>query len=72
MTIPIQGRLTYNQQLIISVTTVVLVLAFLSYGLRLYARRIAGAKVWWDDHMIAGGLVRNLSLRLLVSSDGVE
>ena len=50
--------LTYNQNLIIAITTLVLVLAYASYALRLYARRVSGAKVWWDDYMVAAGLVR--------------
>ena len=51
--------LTYNQNLIIAITTLVLALSYISYGLRLYARRVSGAKVWWDDYMIGGGLVRD-------------
>ena len=52
--------LTYNQNLIIAITTLVLALAYISYALRLYARRVSGAKVWWDDYMIGGGLVRDI------------
>ena len=54
--------LSYNQNLIIAITTLVLVLAYVSYGLRLYARRVSGAKVWWDDYMIAAGLVRSIDV----------
>lgn len=50
--------LSYNQNLIIAITTLVLILAYVSFGLRLYARRVSGAKVWWDDYTIAAGLVR--------------
>ena len=47
----------YNRSLIIGVTTVVLILAVFSYGLRLYARRISGARIWLDDYTIGIGLV---------------
>lgn len=48
--------LTSRQDLVIRVTTTILVLAFLSYGLRLYAKRITAAHIWWDDYLIGIGL----------------
>ena len=48
--------LTSRQHLVIRVTTTILVLAFLSYGLRLYAKRITAAHIWWDDYLIGLGL----------------
>ena len=48
--------LTFRQQVIIRVTTTILVLAMLSYGLRLYAKRITAAHIWWDDYLIGIGL----------------
>lgn len=60
--------LSYNQNLIIAITTLVLILAYVSFGLRLYARRVSGAKVWWDDYTIAAGLVRYRQ-RLLIFSE---
>ena len=48
--------LTSRQHLVIRVTTTILVLAFLSYGLRLYAKRITAAHIWWDDYLIGIGL----------------
>ena len=47
----------YNQRLIIGVTTFVLTLAIISYALRLYARRISEARIWFDDITIGIGLV---------------
>ena len=47
----------YNQRLIIGVTTVVLTLVIVSYALRLYARRISEARIWFDDIIIGIGLV---------------
>ena len=47
----------YNRSLIIGVTTVILILAVVSYALRLYARRVSGARIWWDDCTIGIGLV---------------
>ena len=51
-----RGYLTERQQLIIGVTTTILLLALISYGLRLYAKRITAATVWWDDYAIGVGL----------------
>ena len=51
------SHLTYRQHLIIGVTTTILLLAILSYGLRLYAKRITAANVWWDDYVIGIGLL---------------
>ena len=50
------GHLTERQHLIIGVTTTILLLAIISYGLRLYAKRITAATVWWDDYAIGIGL----------------
>ena len=47
----------YNERLIIGVTTFVLTLAIISYTLRLYARRILEARIWFDDITIGIGLV---------------
>ena len=49
--------LTFRQHVIIRVTTTILVLALLSYGLRLYAKRITAAHIWWDDYLIGIGLL---------------
>ena len=50
------SNLTFRQHVVIGVTTTILVLAILSYGLRLYAKRITAAHVWWDDYLIGVGL----------------
>lgn len=50
-------HMTYRQHLILGVTTTILILAILSYALRLYAKRITAANVWWDDYTIGVGLV---------------
>ena len=50
------GPLTQRQHMIIGVTTTILLLAIISYGLRLYAKRITAATVWWDDYTIGVGL----------------
>ncbi|MCJ1379282.1 hypothetical protein MMC17_002383 [Xylographa soralifera] len=47
----------HNRSLIIGVTTAVLILAVISYALRLYARRISGARIWLDDYTIGIGLL---------------
>lgn len=47
----------YHRRLIIGLTTVILMLAVASYALRLYARRISGARIWLDDCVIGVGLV---------------
>lgn len=47
----------YHRRLIIGVTTVILILAVVSYALRLYARRISGSRIWLDDYAIGVGLV---------------
>ncbi|KAI4128728.1 MAG: hypothetical protein LQ347_004059 [Umbilicaria vellea] len=47
----------YHRRLIIGLTTVILMLAVASYALRLYARRISGARIWLDDCVIGVGLL---------------
>lgn len=47
----------YHRRLIISVTAVILITAFVSYFLRLYARHISRARIWLDDIIIGVGLV---------------
>lgn len=52
--------LTYRQHLILGVSITTMGLAMISYALRLYAKRITAAKVWWDDYVIGIGLVRRI------------
>ncbi len=51
------GDFNYRQRLVLGVTITILMLAIISYALRLYAKRITAASVWWDDYMIGVGLV---------------
>ena len=56
-----------HQRLIIGVTTVALILAVTSYVLRLYARWISVARLWYDDYFMCAGLVsRTTTIALLV------
>lgn len=47
----------HNERLILGVTTATLILAILSYLLRLLARRISNARYWYDDGLMLLGLV---------------
>ncbi len=40
----------YNQRLTIGVVVTCLLLSVLSFGLRIYARTISAAKLWYDDY----------------------
>lgn len=51
------AEVNHYRKLIIGVTTVILVLAFASYALRIWARRVSGAKLWYDDFFMGIGLV---------------
>ena len=46
-----------REPLIIAITTIVLVLGYTSYILRLYIRSTSNAKLWYDDYMMGVGLV---------------
>ena len=46
----------YRERLVVVVTNTILALALISYGLRLYAKRITTAYIWWDDYVMGIGL----------------
>ena len=46
-----------HHDLVIGVTTLCEVLAVLSFSLRIWARRISNAHLWWDDYIMGVGLV---------------
>lgn len=60
----IRDEVVHHQRLIISVNTVVLVLGTGSYILRLYARSKSRAKFWYDDYVMAVGLVSHKAIVL--------
>ena len=47
-----------HHDLVIAVTTLSEIFALLSFWLRIWARRISNAKLWWDDFIMGVGLVR--------------
>lgn len=49
--------LTYYERLLIAIDTFVLFLGISSTVLRFYARRVAKAKLWFDDYFMAAGVV---------------
>lgn len=51
-------EINYHRHLVIGVETLVKVLSFASFGLRLWARRVSESKLWWDDYIMGIGLVR--------------
>ncbi|KAI1773585.1 hypothetical protein F4818DRAFT_423121 [Hypoxylon cercidicola] len=44
---------TYAERLTTGIVLTCLGLSVLSFGLRLYARRASGAKLWWDDYWMS-------------------
>ena len=55
------NEVSHRQHVIIGITTAVLVLAIISYVLRLAARRMSRAAFWYDDWLMGAGLVRENS-----------
>lgn len=51
------SEIAYRQHLVIGVTTFCEILGPVSFGLRLWARRISKADLWWDDYVMSLGLV---------------
>ena len=49
--------------LILGVSIALLVLSFVAVALRLLARRLSGAGLWWDDWLIIAALVHTLFIR---------
>ena len=49
---------TSDQLLVTGVTTMVLILGLISYILRLCARQVSGARLWYDDYIVGFALVR--------------
>lgn len=41
---------TYAQRLTTGIVVTCLTLSVLSFGLRIYARKVSAAKLWWDDY----------------------
>lgn len=66
------SNVTYRPSLIIGITTAVLILAILSYILRIYARQISKAKLWYDDYLMGVGLVSEIKHPVFLSLLGWE
>lgn len=62
------GDSSYSQRLIIGTTTALLLSGIFSYLIRLYARRITHMKLWYDDYLMAVGLVRTEPLPIIKSN----
>lgn len=68
----------YRRHLIVGVTIFCEILGPMSFGLRIWARRISKAELWWDDYVMSLGLVisllspsptvRKLTIRIASSS----
>ena len=52
------SEIRFHRHLVIGVTTFCQVLGVSAFGLRLWARRISDASLWWDDYLMGVGLVR--------------
>lgn len=52
------AQVSYHQRLIIAIETLFKALSLISFGLRLWARHISKAKLWWDDYIMGLALVR--------------
>ncbi|OTB01439.1 hypothetical protein M426DRAFT_14464 [Hypoxylon sp. CI-4A] len=48
---------TYAQRLTTGIVLTCLTLSVLSFGLRLYARNVSGAKLWWDDYWMFAPMI---------------
>lgn len=44
---------TYAQRLTTGIVVTCLALSVISFGLRIYARSVSAAKLWWDDYWMA-------------------
>lgn len=51
------AEIRYHRHMVIGVTTFCQILGVLAFGLRLWARRISIANLWWDDYLMGVGLV---------------
>lgn len=47
----------YRQVIAVVPTTTILLLAVLTYGLRIVARAQTRQKIWWDDYLMGVGLL---------------
>lgn len=65
------NEVSHRQHVIIGITTAVLVLAIISYILRLAARRVSRAGFWYDDWFMGAGLVRENS-HLIIHGHGAQ
>ena len=51
-------EVSYRQHLVIGVTTFCEIIGPVSFALRLWARKLSKANLWWDDYVMGLGLVR--------------
>ncbi|KAL8659146.1 MAG: hypothetical protein Q9202_007261 [Teloschistes flavicans] len=68
------AQVSYHQRLIIAIETLFKALSLISFGLRLWARHISKAKLWWDDYIMGLALrIRALKVnpQIFASMPGV-